>query len=454
MARRTPPEEIDQLLDVLRTHGAPLALAEIAAALHPAPPRRTLQARLKALVEAGTVLREGAARAVRYRLSDPSEAASGPIPLSPEGAALRRHVQQPLTARRPVGYDAALLAGYDPDRRALLSADDRARLADIATPGAVDQPAGTYARNILDRLLIDLSWNSSRLEGNTYSLLDTRRLIAFGEAAEGKDQIEAQMILNHKDAIEFLVDNASETAFDRMTLLNLHALLANNLLPDPTAAGRLRQIDVASSGSVFQPLAVPQRIEAAFDQLCQRAETIRDPFEQALFILLHLPYLQPFDDVNKRVSRLAANIPMIRNNLVPLSFAEVPQALYTQAVLAFYETGDPALMRDVFLWAYQRSADRYRAVQQSLGQPDPFRLRYRDDLRALVATILREAIPRGKTPARIRAWSTDHVPIEDRARFHAVVEDELLSLHSGNFARYRVKPSEFAAWQAVWDAPE
>ena len=112
-----------------------------------------------------------------------------------------------------------------------------------------------------NRLLIDLSWNSSRLEGNTYSLLDTKRLIDFGEEAEGKEQVEAQMILNHKDAIEFLVGSAEEIGFNRHTILNLHALLANNLLADPEATGRLRQIAVGIEKSAFHPLEVPQLIE-------------------------------------------------------------------------------------------------------------------------------------------------------------------------------------------------
>ena len=107
-----------------------------------------------------------------------------------------------------------------------------------------EKPAGTYARHILDRLLVDLSWASSQLEGNTYSLLDTKRLIEHGQAAEGKDAAETQMILNHKAAIEFLVDSADDLAFNRQTILNLHALLSDNLLPDPGAGGRLRRIGV------------------------------------------------------------------------------------------------------------------------------------------------------------------------------------------------------------------
>src|SRR3979409_2696378 len=97
---------------------------------------------------------------------------------------------------------------------------------------------GSYAREILSRLLIDLSWNSSRLEGNTYSLLETERLLQQGEAAEGKDVRESQMILNHKRAIELLVQEASEIGFNRYTLLNLHALLAENLFADPRMSGR------------------------------------------------------------------------------------------------------------------------------------------------------------------------------------------------------------------------
>lgn len=175
----------------------------------------------------------------------------------------------------------------------------------------VDYTAGTYIRQILDRLLIDLSWASSRLEGNTYSILETERLIAYGEAAPGKTPFETQMILNHKAAIEFLVDSADETGFDRSTILNLHALLSDNLLGNPTASGRLRAIAVGIGKSVYEPLSVPQLIGEFLGQILNTATVISDPFEQAFFILVHLPYLQPFEDVNKRVSRLAANIPFI-----------------------------------------------------------------------------------------------------------------------------------------------
>ena len=111
------------------------------------------------------------------------------------------------------------------------------------------------------------------------------------------------MILNHKDAIEFLVDDAGSIGFDRHTIRSLHALLADNLLPDPRAAGRLRHIGVRIKDSVFHPLETPALIEECFDQILATASAVSDPFEQAIFVLVQLPYLQPFDDVNKRVSR-------------------------------------------------------------------------------------------------------------------------------------------------------
>jgi hypothetical protein len=301
-------------------------------------------------------------------------------------------------------------------------------------------------------LLIDLAWNSSRLEGNTYSLLDTKRLIELGEEAKGRAHLEAQMILNHKDAIEFLVSAADEIGFNRYTILNLHALLANNLLADPTAAGRLRYIAVGIERSVFHPLEVPQLIEESFDQILATAAAITDPFEQAFFVMVQLPYLQPFDDVNKRVSRLAANIPLIRGNLSPLSFADVPRQTYTEAVLGVYELNKIDLLKDVFIWAYERSAARYSAVRQSLGEPDPFRLRYREQLRGIIGDLIRSRLGRKDAAARIGDWATKEIDPDDRQRFAEIVEAELTSLHEGNFARYRIRPSEFAAWRQVWDA--
>jgi hypothetical protein len=302
----------------------------------------------------------------------------------------------------------------------------------------------------LSRLLIDLSWNSSRLEGNTYSLLDTKRLIEFGEQPEGREQLEAQMILNHKDAIAFLVSAADEIGFNRYTILNLHAILANNLLADASAAGRLRRIAVGIEKSTFHPLEVPQIIEECFNQILATAAAIEDPFEQAFFVMVQLPYLQPFDDVNKRVSRLAANIPFIKRNLSPLSFTDVPRDFYTETVLGVYELNKIDLLKDVFIWAYERSAARYVAVRQSLGEPDPFRLRHRAALRGIIGEVIRARMDRKAAAAYIANWVQKNMDAADRERFREMAEDELLGLHEGNYARYEIRPAEFADWRQVW----
>jgi hypothetical protein len=464
VARRIPQDDLRAVEEAVQRQPDGMTAQQIADALESPPPRRTLQYRLRSLVDRKRLTMEGKGRWARYRapaiaaaLGAAAEAnrtrANGDIlpALSKSGAGIQEYVRRPPEMRQPVGYNRAFLDSYRPNETFYLSATERAHLREVGTPRIAEQPAGTYARHILNRLLVDLSWNSSRLEGNTYSLLDTKRLIDLGEEAEGKARLEAQMILNHKDAIEFLVGAAEDIGFNRYTILNLHALLANNLLADPDAPGRLRYIGVGIERSVFHPLELPQLIEECFDQILSTASAITDPFEQAFFVMVQLPYLQPFDDVNKRVSRLAANIPLIRGNLSPLSFEGVPREVYTDAMLGIYELNKTDLLRDVFIWAYERSAARYAAVRQSLGEPDPFRMRHRAALRDVVGAVVRGRMDKKQAAAHVGAWTQEHIGQEERERFREIAESELLALHEGNFARYQIRPSEFAAWREAWN---
>jgi hypothetical protein len=462
LAKRIPEKELTAIENAVGLH-AGAGVREIAEALKSRVPLRTLQYRLKYLVDAGRVVKEGEGRWAKYSIptvEGRGEVALGAVqaegegevsvPLSPASTEIRRHLRQPPAARKPVGYNRQFLDSYRPNVSFYLSAAERAHLAEVGMPTFASEPAGTYAKQILDRLLIDLSWNSSRLEGNTYSLLDTRRLIEFGEEAAGRGRLEAQMIINHKDAIAFLVSAAEDIGFNRFTILNLHGILAHNLLPDEAAAGRLRHIGVGIEKSTFHPLELPQLIEECFNQILATAAAIEDPFEQAFFFMVQLPYLQPFDDVNKRVSRLGANIPFIKNNLSPLSFTDVPRLTYTDAILGVYELNKVDLLKDVFIWAYERSAARYVAVRQSLGEPDPFRLRHRAALRQIISDVVRGRMDRRAAGAHITSWVGENIAPDEREHFREAAETELLSLHEGNFARYQIRPSEFAAWQAVW----
>ncbi len=462
MPKKIPNQELDAIVQIVATHPDGVAAKTIRNELTFELPTRMLQRRLALLVEQKRLIAEGSGKGRRYRAPAivtanatlPALIASGQaevyVPVSPQGQEIKMTVRAPIQDRQPVGYQRNFLDAYQPNVTCYLPPEMRQRLQEMGRPPDGERPAGTYARTIYNRLLIDLSWNSSRLEGNTYSLLETERLLEQGEAAEGKDAQETQMIVNHKAAIELLVDQASEIGFNRYTILNLHALLADNLLADPQAGGRLRHIPVGIDGTVYNPLEVPQLIGECFLSILDKAAAIDDPFEQSYFVLVHLAYLQPFEDVNKRVSRLAANIPLIRRNLCPLSFVDVPERAYLDGVLGVYELNRTELLRDVFLWAYERSSKRYSAVRQSLGEPDPFRLRYRTLVAELVATVVRAGMDKKAATASVRERAAEQVPEADHARFIEVVETELMSLHEGNIARYRLRPAEYQSWRQGW----
>jgi hypothetical protein len=367
------------------------------------------------------------------------------VPVSPEGAAIREQVRRPLMHRRPVGFQRSFLEAYLPGTTFYLPEPLRRQLHEIGRTPAHERPAGTYARDILDRLLVDLSWASSKLEGNTYSRLDTQHLINFGQVAQGKDALETQMILNHKAAIEMLIEDANEVDFDAFTFKNLHAVLSQDLMRDPQASGRLRRRPVDISGTVFLPLALPQVIEDCFALLLDKTAAIPDPFEQAFFLMVQLPYLQPFEDVNKRVSRIGANIPLFRHNLCPLSFVDVPERAYIEGTLGVYELNRVELLRDVFVWAYERSCQRYLAITQTMVEPDPLKIKYREALIQAVQTLVK--VLRQPSPAVIAEIAQAHASEADQEAFREMLETALRQLHEGSIARYRLRRSEYIAWQ-------
>ena len=439
---------------------------EIHVALADIVSRRTLQRRLASLVEQRRICAEGDGRALKYRrgTGDVTVAVQGVsstvsvrqvtaevyVPTSAQGEEVRAYVCQPIQGRKPVGYDRALLETYRPNENHYLPPEIRRHLHNIGRSPDGERPAGTYARDILGRLLIDLSWASSRLEGNTYTRLDTQNLIELGRAAEGKDRRDAQMILNHKAAIELLVEQAEDIGFNTFTFFNLHALLSENLLVDPSEGGRLRSRIVEVSGTVFHPLGIPQQIDAYFHMILDKAAAISDPFEQAFFIMVHIPYLPPFVDVNKRVSRLGANIPLIQHNLCPLSFIDVPERAYVEGTLGVYELKRVDLLRDVFVWAYERSCQRYMAIRGTMAEPDPVRLRYREALITVVSEIVRSL----KSPGAdaVHSVAAPLVPREDLESITELALADLRNLHDGNVSRYRLRLSEYRAWQPLQQA--
>ncbi|MCP4614354.1 MAG: Fic family protein [Planctomycetes bacterium] len=465
MSRIVPAEELDLIEQVISEHPEGIGISSLEKALHHHLPknlnRRSLQRRLKRLLDDKRITSEGKSILLVYKRVSSMDVtiksldtgasvkneAMNYIPVSPEGGIIRNLVHQPLVQRRPVGYHRLFLEEYEPGVTFYLSESLRAQLHEMGRTPAGERPAGTYAREILNRLLIDLSWASSRLEGNTYNRLDTQNLIESGQAAKGKDIQETQMILNHKAAIEMLIEEADQAGFNPFTIFNLHSILSENLLPNQEACGRLRRRPVDISGSAFLPPAMPQILEDCFHLLLRKASTIPDPFEQAFFVMVQLPYLQPFEDANKRVSRLAANIPFIRHNLCPLSFIDVPEQAYVDGILGVYEFNQIDLLRDVFVWAYERSCQRYLAITQTMAEPDPLRIRYRDALIQAIQTVVR--YQQAPSAQNIQHLTDKLIPEIDRKAFSKMLRNDLQRLHEGNVARYRLKLSEFQAWKLM-----
>lgn len=446
-----------RLLHILSLHPSGFGVEALLQHLEePRPSKRTLQRRLKELVDNRQVKQVGKGKSTAYVLESGSMPADDNrvsldaqydsyIPISEEAREIQSYIRQPIGARALVAYDRQFLERYEPNITPYLDELTVSYLQRIGDTGNANKPIGTYGRAILDRLLIDLSWSSSRLEGNTYSRLDTVRLIEEGKEAQGKAAEETQMILNHKRAIEFLLESSDDIGFNRYTFLNLHGLLSENLMPDPSASGSLRLREVNISGTAYQPSAIPQVLEESFQRILQKASAIKNPFEQAFFIMVHLPYLQAFEDVNKRVSRIGANVAFIQHNLCPLTFMDVPEQAYVEGLLGVYELGRVDLLKSIFVWAYERSTQKYMQVKKALVEPDPIRLRYRAESHTLIGDIIRAC--RHPYRPEVETFARENIPDKDRDIFVAMVLNDIERLNEGVLARYRLRPSEFKVWK-------
>ncbi|MGB3431737.1 Fic family protein [Achromobacter sp.] len=412
----------------------------------------TVKRQLENLRKAGAILREGHGRATRYRIADETPASMLPTTIatrlaepaseaigmiwSERGQALLARLRQPLAARAPVGYERTFVDSYVPNQSSLLPSSLAQDLADEGRmPG--QSPAGTYARRVLEPLLLDLSWSSSRLEGNRYSLLATQELFKHGRAGE---DLDAVMLLNHKRAIEFLVDAVPAHGLTSAVIGNLHAILLEELLANTDGLGRIRQIVVNIGDTTYVPLQAPLLLQEMFDQIVDKARLIKNPVEAAFFLWVNLAYLQPFEDGNKRTSRLSANIPLMLYNCAPLSFLDVEVQDYVYAMLGVYEYGDVTLATELFAWAYRRSIRKYAVQLNAAGVPDPVRFRFREKLNEAIGRVLHEQQTAEAATATL-GMSEDDVQL-----FRPILAQELRILDVYNCARYRLSMDLVQRW--------
>ena len=305
--------------------------------------------------------------------------------------------------------------------------------------------AGTYAHQIFNRLLVDLSYNSSRLEGNTYSILETERLLLEGSSAEGKLDEEKIMILNHREAIRYIVDNASKLTVSEETICTLHYFLSDGLV-QARYAGKMRDHGVRIGGSTYIPFEDKKQLHIRFHRLLQKAALIENPYEQSLFLLIHLTYLQAFSDVNKRTARLSANIPLIKSNFVPLSFNDVEREDYTSAVLAIYEFQEIGPLLDLYLFSYRRTCFMYDSTVKALGF-DEVRVRYRQERRALIRHIIVNQLSGRVMQEYISAQSRQFIKPEDQTLFCEDILEDLKEIDLSRIAGLGITPEQMNMWK-------
>ena len=310
----------------------------------------TLKRLIAMAVKDGNIIVEGKARATRYRLSDYAHLL---MPLS-----LDTYFVKDVDERQiQVGFNfdvinnqlskVALFTDDELERLNALQAEFRKNIAEMSE--------NEYRREMA-RLGIDLSWKSSQIEGNTYSLLETERLLRESKTADGKTKEEAVMLLNHKDALHFVLDNPDFLQTLTIgSIEDIHSLLTKELSVDKG----LRHRRVGITGTNYRPLDNEFQIREAMRDMCDLINSRSNVFEKALLALLLLSYIQPFMDGNKRTARITSNALLIANGYCPLSFRTVDSIDYKKAMLIFYEQNNLYAFKQIFISQYEFAVKEY-----------------------------------------------------------------------------------------------
>lgn len=220
----------------------------------------------------------------------------------------------------------------------------------------ISQLSGSAYKKEFERLAIDLSWKSSQIEGNTYSLLETERLLKDKETASGKTREEATMLLNHKEALDFLLDNPSFlTPLSVSSIEDIHSILVKELGVERNLRGRR----VGISGTNYRPLDNRFQIIEALQDACDVINSKDDVFEESLLALVLISYIQPFMDGNKRTSRIVSNAILMNHHYCPISFRTVDSIEYKKAMLLFYEQNNISNFKKIFIDQFEFAVNTY-----------------------------------------------------------------------------------------------
>lgn len=438
-------EQKVSVLNKLKEQASPIAFAKLLEGLELNYSPRTVRRWINEWVKKGIVHKTGKKSGTRYfaMQGKPKEPAS--IYFSPASLKIIKQIQLPYAVRKPVSYQPKWLAEYRPNIDFYLSPAQREKLDNVGNRAKNFKTAGTYARQIYNRLLIDLSYNSSRLEGNNYSLLDTEKLIMEGTESPGKLNEEKTMILNHKEAIRFLVDKSDQSEIDVETICNLHFLLSDGLVSSQYA-GKVRDYGVRIGGSAYIPLENPELLHQYLKEICGKANQITNPFEKSIFLLVHIAYLQAFVDVNKRTARLSANFPLTYANLVPLSFDAITKSDYLDAMIAVYELNNIKPLVDIYMHSYERTAEQYDATLGAIGF-DRVRVQYRQQRREIIRYVVTNKLHGSQMGEYIDSEVSKFASSEDRKQLISNIYEDLEQLGPHNIAGMGFTIEQIQDWR-------
>ncbi len=310
----------------------------------------TLKRAIASLVGNGDIIVTGKARATRYSLSPQAHLL---MPLN-----LDTYFAKDVDERQVQTYFNFQLIRDQLPAVELFTKDERKHLNELQQMFRkhVDEMTVNEYKKEMERLGIDLSWKSSQIEGNTYSLLETERLLRESKTAEGKTKEEAIMLLNHIDALRFILDNP-----DYLQLLSLshiediHSLLTKDLSVDKG----IRHRRVGITGTNYHPLDNEFQIREAIHDTCELINGKDNVFEKALLTLVLLSYIQAFSDGNKRTARITSNAILIANGYCPLSFRTVDSVDYKKAMLIFYEQNNLFAFKQIFMQQFEFAVSEY-----------------------------------------------------------------------------------------------
>ena len=310
----------------------------------------TLKRLIARLAKNEDVVVEGKARATRYRLSNQAHLL---MPLD-----LSTYFSQDVDERKvQTSFNFKLIREQIPEL-SLFSDEERTHLQKLQKVFRlhIDEMSPNEYNKEMERLGIDLSWKSSQIEGNTYSLLETERLLRESKTADGKTQEEATMLLNHKYALRFILDNPDY--LQELTISHIediHLLLTKGLSVDKG----IRHRRVGITGTNYHPLDNEFQIREALHDTCHLINSKNDVFEKALLTLVLLSYIQAFSDGNKRTARITSNAILIANGYCPLSFRSVDSIDYKKAMLIFYEQNNLYAFKQIFIEQFEFAVREY-----------------------------------------------------------------------------------------------